>query len=116
MKKIFLTGASSGIGLAIAHALLARGDDVWGTSRNLIRLENLKGVHPVRLDLNDPRSIDDAFKSALAEAGYFDVVINNAGGGHFGPAEHSRGEYTVNERPNANRYRAIFKPGQCQTR
>ena len=27
-------GASSGIGLAIAHALLARGDEVWGTSRN----------------------------------------------------------------------------------
>ena len=42
----------------------------------------------MRLDLNDARSIDDAFKCALAEAGYFDVVINNAGGGHFGPAEH----------------------------
>ena len=92
MKKVFLTGASSGIGLAIAHALLARGDEVWGTSRNLIRLENLKGVHPVRLDLNDPRSIDDAFKSALAQAGWFDVVINNAGGGHFGPGEHLSAE------------------------
>src|SRR5437667_12758853 len=88
MKKIFLTGASSGIGLAVAQALIARGDEVWGTSRNLIRLEPLPGIHPVRLDLNDARSIDDAFKCALAEAGYFDVVINNAGGGHFGPAEH----------------------------
>lgn len=88
MKKVFLTGASSGIGLAIAEALVARGHDVWGTSRNLIRLENLRGVHPVRLDLSDPRSIDDAFKSALAAAGYFDAVVNNAGSGHFGPAEH----------------------------
>lgn len=88
MKKIFLTGASSGIGEAIAHALIARGDEVWGTSRNLIRLEHLQGVHPVRLDLADARSIDDAFKCALAEAGYFDVVINNAGNGNFGPAEH----------------------------
>ena len=88
MKKIFLTGASSGIGLAIAQSLIARGDEVWGTSRNLIRLESLPGIHPVRLDLSDARSIDDAFKCALAEAGYFDVVINNAGGGHFGPAEH----------------------------
>jgi NAD(P)-dependent dehydrogenase (short-subunit alcohol dehydrogenase family) len=87
-KKIFLTGASSGIGLAIAEALVARGHKVWGTSRNLIRLENVRGVHPVRLDLSDPRSIDDAFKSALAAAGSFDVVINNAGSGHFGPAEH----------------------------
>jgi len=88
MKKIFLTGASSGIGLAVAQSLIARGDEVWGTSRNLIRLEPTPGIHPVRLDLNDARSIDDAFKCALAEAGYFDVVINNAGGGHFGPAEH----------------------------
>ncbi|PYK32073.1 MAG: hypothetical protein DME57_01300 [Verrucomicrobia bacterium] len=88
MKKVFLTGASSGIGLAIAQSLIARGHEVWGTSRNLIRLEHLQGLHPVRLDLADRRSIDDAFKSALTEAGYFDVVINNAGGGHFGPGEH----------------------------
>src|SRR6266404_6697367 len=87
MKKVFLTGASSGLGLAIAHALLARGDEVWGTSRNLIRLEPVLGIHHVHLDLSDSRSIDDAFKSALAAAGYFDVVINNAGSGHFGPAE-----------------------------
>ena len=88
MKKVFLTGASSGIGRAIADSLVGRGDQVWGTSRNLIHLEKLQDVHPVRLDLADPRSIDDAFKSALAEAGHFDVVINNAGAGHFGPAEH----------------------------
>jgi NAD(P)-dependent dehydrogenase (short-subunit alcohol dehydrogenase family) len=88
MKKIFVTGASSGIGLAIAQSLIARGDEVWGTSRNLIRLEQVPAIHPVRLDLADPRSIDDAIKAALADAGYFDVVINNAGGGHFGPSEH----------------------------
>ncbi|MBV9617768.1 MAG: SDR family NAD(P)-dependent oxidoreductase [Verrucomicrobia bacterium] len=88
MKRIFLTGASSGIGLAIAQSLIARGDQVWGTSRNLIRLEHLPGVHPVRLDLSDPRSIDEAFKSALSQSNYFDVAINNAGSGHFGAAEH----------------------------
>src|SRR6266516_5211065 len=88
MKKVFLSGASSGIGLAIAQALIARGDEVWGTSRNLIHLEQLPRLHPVRLDLSDPRSIEEAFKSALSAAGYFDVVINNAGSGHFGPAEH----------------------------
>lgn len=88
MKKVFLTGASSGIGLAIAQALITRGDEVWGTSRNLIHLEQLPRLHPVRLDLSDPRSIDEAFKCALSQAGHFDAVINNAGSGHFGPAEH----------------------------
>src|SRR5438552_3023351 len=88
MKKIFLTGASSGIGLAIAQSLIARGDEVWGTSRNLIRLEQMPRLRPVRLDLSDGRSIKEAFESALSQAGHFDVVINNAGGGYFGPAEH----------------------------
>jgi short-subunit dehydrogenase len=44
-------------------------------------------MHPLRLDLADPDSITSAFESALAEAGHFDVIINNAGSGHFGPAE-----------------------------
>jgi short-subunit dehydrogenase len=87
MKRVFLTGASSGIGRTIAHALIARGDEVWGTSRNLERIPKLPRLRPVRLDLDDPRSIETAFNAALAEAGHFDVLINNAGSGHFGPAE-----------------------------
>jgi short-subunit dehydrogenase len=43
--------------------------------------------HAVRLDLADRLSVQEAFKSALAEAAYFDVLINNAGAGHFGAAE-----------------------------
>jgi len=88
MKKVFLTGASSGIGLAVAKALIARGDEVWGTSRDPARIPQLPNLRAVRLDLADPSSIKQAFNSALGEAGYFDVVINNAGSGHFGAAEH----------------------------
>jgi short-subunit dehydrogenase len=86
-KRIFLTGASSGIGLAVTKALAARGDEVWGTSRDLDHIPKLPRLHPVRLDLSDPNSISEAFKTALSEAGHFDVAINNAGGGHFGPVE-----------------------------
>ncbi|PYJ16630.1 MAG: hypothetical protein DME94_04650 [Verrucomicrobia bacterium] len=87
MKKIFVTGASSGIGLAIARLLLAEGHEVWSTSRNLERIPKMPRCHPVRLDLTDRLSVEEAFNSALSEAGYFDVLINNAGAGHFGPAE-----------------------------
>lgn len=87
MKRVLLTGASSGIGLAIARSLVARGHEVWGTSRDPSRLQQSSRLHPVRLDLADPASINSAFNAALAEAGHFDVVINNAGSGHFGPAE-----------------------------
>jgi short-subunit dehydrogenase len=87
MKRVFLTGASSGIGRAIAHALLAHGDEVWGTSRNLERIPKMPRWHAVRLDLADPLSVEAAFNAALTDARYFDVVINNAGAGHFDAAE-----------------------------
>src|SRR6058998_3159853 len=87
MKHIFITGASSGIGLAIAKLLVGEGHEVWGTSRNLQRIPKMPRCHTVRLDLADRLSIEDAFNAALTEAGYFDVLINNAGAGHFDPAE-----------------------------
>lgn len=86
MKRVFVTGASAGIGQAIAEALVARGDGVWGTSRSRQRIATKPRLHPVELDLADSNSIASAFRGALSEAGEFDVVINNAGSGHFGPA------------------------------
>lgn len=87
MKRIFITGASSGIGLATAKLLAERGDEVWGTSRDPARIPQLPHLHAVRLDLSDNVSLGESFKGALRDAGHFDVVINNAGSGHFGPGE-----------------------------
>jgi NAD(P)-dependent dehydrogenase (short-subunit alcohol dehydrogenase family) len=88
MKRIFITGASAGIGLATAKLLAERGDEVWGTSRDISRLPSLPRFHPVRLELNDDQSLGKSFNAALREAGHFDVVINNAGDiAYFGPME-----------------------------
>lgn len=88
MKRIFITGVSAGIGLATAKLLAERGDEVWGTSRNVSRIPQLPRLHPVQLDLSDNVSLGESFQRALREAGHFDVVVNNAGSGHFGPGEH----------------------------
>lgn len=97
MKKIFLTGASAGIGLATAKALIAAGHEVWGTSRDPRRIPQIPNLHSVALDLADPTSIRQNFLKAQGEAGHFDVMINNAGSGHFGPAELLSSEVLQNQ-------------------
>ena len=69
-KRVFLTGASAGIGLAVARSLCAAGCEVWGTARQVARLPaDLANFHPVALDLNDPASWREAFSVAQRAAG-----------------------------------------------
>ena len=98
--SVFLTGASSGIGLETATLLTARGFEVWGTSRDAARLPKLPRFHAVPMDLMRPDSIRRGFAAALQEAGAFDVLINNAGDGAFGlleamPQEMVHGQFQV---------------------
>ena len=93
MSKIwFITGASRGFGREWAIAALERGDSVAATARDTATLDDLAEKYgerllPLRLDVTDR---DDAF-AAVAEAqkrfGRLDVVVNNAGYGHFGMVE-----------------------------
>src|SRR3982751_5583812 len=97
MKRVFITGASAGIGLATTKLLVAGGHQVWGTSRDIARLPQLANFHPVALDLADSASIANAFAAAVRDAGKIDVLINNAGSGHFGPAENLSAETISNQ-------------------
>lgn len=83
-RTALVTGASSGIGEAIARALAGRGWKVYGTSRNPASIEEpLPGVEYLALDL-----IDDASIAACAvAAGEVDVLVNNAGESQSGPLE-----------------------------
>jgi NAD(P)-dependent dehydrogenase (short-subunit alcohol dehydrogenase family) len=95
-RTVFLTGASSGIGLETAKLLTTHGFEVWGTSRDPARLLTLPKFHAVSMDLARPDSIRENFARALQQAGAFDVLINNAGDGAFGPVETMSAE-TVGE-------------------
>jgi short-subunit dehydrogenase len=86
-RTVFLTGASSGIGLETAKLLTAQGFDVWGTSRDPARLPKLPRFHGVPMDLAQPDSVRRGFAAASQAAGAFDVLINNAGAAAFGPLE-----------------------------
>lgn len=82
-----MTGASAGIGRAIANRLVEQGHQVWGTSRDPSRLPRHANFHPLTLDLGDMNSIRSVVSRALAESGGFDVLVNNAGSGIFSPLE-----------------------------
>ncbi|WP_221032973.1 SDR family NAD(P)-dependent oxidoreductase [Actomonas aquatica] len=86
-SPVFITGASAGIGAAIARLALAQGAEVWGTARSEARLAELaehERFHPVVLDLDDAVGALSAYREAAVAAGGFAVVINNAGYGTLG--------------------------------
>jgi NAD(P)-dependent dehydrogenase (short-subunit alcohol dehydrogenase family) len=83
-QRVLITGASRGIGRAIASKLSAAGFEVLGTSRDPERLtDKLEGVRYFRLDLDDPRSVE----ACCARVPDVDVLVNNAGVSQFGPLE-----------------------------
>ncbi|HVZ65760.1 MAG TPA: SDR family NAD(P)-dependent oxidoreductase [Lacunisphaera sp.] len=88
-RTAFVTGASTGLGLAFTRMLLDHGVETWGTARNPARLAPRERFHPVTLELADGPGAEASFKAAEAVAGGFDLVINNAGFGVFGAYAHT---------------------------
>ncbi|HEY2671192.1 MAG TPA: SDR family oxidoreductase [Rugosimonospora sp.] len=75
MSSVLITGASKGIGRAIAIELSNRGHRVIATARNPETLADLPVDQRLYLDVTDQESVDRAIK----EAGDIDVLISNAG-------------------------------------
>lgn len=85
-RTVIVTGASSGIGLALARSLLERGDNVVGNSRTIERLEAAADVLgrpdkflPVAGDVAQPQTAKGLFAEAINRFGQVDVLVNNAG-------------------------------------
>jgi NAD(P)-dependent dehydrogenase (short-subunit alcohol dehydrogenase family) len=88
-KTWFITGTSRGFGRAWAQAALQRGDQVAATARDISTLDDLVATYrdailPIPLDVTDQRASVAAVQQAHRHFGSLDVVINNAGYGHFG--------------------------------
>ena len=75
-KTAIVTGASSGIGAATADALAREGVRVAGGAR---RVDELQTEIKLELDVTDPQSCEQFVKTAVAELGGLDILINNAG-------------------------------------
>ncbi len=78
-KTAIVTGASSGIGAAIARALLAAGARVAVGARRVERLEELGAALAIELDVTDPKSGTAFVEAAMGELGGLDILVNNAG-------------------------------------
>ena len=95
MAIILITGSSTGIGYAAAQTLAANAHTVYATMRNPQQSQQLQQwalekkykLILLTMDVNDDRSVHDAFDLVLAKEGHIDVLINNAGVASWGAVE-----------------------------
>ena len=78
-RHVVITGASSGIGAACAHAFAALGDRLSLGARRVDRLEPVAGAFRHALDVTEPESVERFLAAATGANGPVDVLVNNAG-------------------------------------
>ncbi len=83
MPSLLITGASAGIGRAVAETFLAEGWTVGLLARRREALEEVAAGHDRAIvlpaDVSKPQDVDAAFDSFTSQAGRLDVLFNNAG-------------------------------------
>ncbi|HEV3357468.1 MAG TPA: SDR family oxidoreductase [Pseudonocardiaceae bacterium] len=87
-----ITGTSTGLGRQLADTVIARGERVAATARDVAAIKDLAERAPeqvltVRLDVTDEQSIRDAVAATIDRFGRIDVLVNNAGHGLIGALE-----------------------------
>jgi NAD(P)-dependent dehydrogenase (short-subunit alcohol dehydrogenase family) len=79
-RRAVVTGAGSGIGLAVVRQLVEEGARVVGADLDTTALKELPGdVTPVTADLSLPGAADDVIRQAVDALGGIDILVNNVG-------------------------------------
>jgi NAD(P)-dependent dehydrogenase (short-subunit alcohol dehydrogenase family) len=87
-STVLITGASSGIGAAAAERLLARGFEVFGTSRDPSSLAaGAPAIHWIPMDICSEESVVAGFAQIASRVKQLDAVVCNAGYGVYGSVE-----------------------------
>jgi len=85
--RALVTGASRGIGRALAEELLGRGCTVGAVARSTEELEDLgPRAIPLPADVADREQLESAVARFIDEAGGLDLLVANAGVAHYGPS------------------------------
>jgi NAD(P)-dependent dehydrogenase (short-subunit alcohol dehydrogenase family) len=92
MSTWLITGCSSGLGRALAEAVIAAGHKAVVTARDAGKVADLAEgkadrVLPLALDVTDPQQVTDAVRRAQEQFGDIDVLVNNAGYGYRAAVE-----------------------------
>lgn len=86
-RSAVVTGASAGIGAAVASRLAGAGASVVAVSRSGRTPEAEGSVQPLVADLSDADAVDAVINDAVAELGGLDILVNNAGRGDWLPLD-----------------------------
>ncbi|MFM5336161.1 SDR family NAD(P)-dependent oxidoreductase [Aeromonas enteropelogenes] len=87
-KRVLITGAGRGIGLAIARQFAAQGAELWLNGRDeqaITQMAEALGVEfgvpcmPLCFDVADPQAVKQAFQQLFGQTRQLDVLVNNAG-------------------------------------
>ena len=100
-KTAIVTGASSGIGRAIALELGLAGAQVFLAGRTKATMDETRKeieeqggqAHPVALDVRDPEQVQSLVAEAVQKTGRLDIMVNNAGLAYRGPIADANPEH-----------------------
>ena len=87
MSTWFITGCSTGLGRALAEAVIGSGHNAVVTARDVKKVADLADAAPERvlaaaLDVTKPEQVSSAVQQAQSRFGGVDVLVNNAGYGY----------------------------------